>query len=47
MTQLREQLAELGDKIVAEERKLGTLQSGSQRSQHLVNRELTTTQRNA
>ena len=46
VTQLKEQLKELEDKVLSEERKLGHVQSGSQRSQHVVNRELTATQRN-
>ena len=45
MTQLKEQLKELEGKILLEEKKLGHTQGPSQRSQHVVNRELMATQR--
>lgn len=45
MVQLKEQLSELDEKIGVEESKLGRLKMGSQRSQHLVNRECQEAQR--
>ena len=45
MTQLKEQLKELDEKVKMEEGKLKGLKTTSQRSQHLVTRELTATQK--
>lgn len=46
VTQLRQQLKELEEKVRSEEDKLGRLKINSKRSQHLVNKELVAAQRN-
>ncbi len=45
VTQLKEQLKELDEKVNSEEGKLRSLKTSSQRSQHVVSRELTAAQR--
>lgn len=45
MSQLKEQLRELDVKITSEESKLASFKSGSQRSVHVVGRELNSTQK--
>ena len=45
VTQLKEQLEELDEKINVEESKFSNMKVGSSRSQHLVNRELTDVQK--
>ena len=45
VTQLKEQLKELDEKVNSEEKKLTSLKTSSQRSQHVVSREFKATQR--